>query len=238
MKRLSLKLVGKEGTSPLRFTIRRMINAGYVGRNRSAVMAHIEELRREGIPPPPSVPLVFPVMSHNITTSNRIEVVSSKTSGEAEYVLLIGGGKIYVGVGSDHTDRELEKASIVQSKQVCQNIVSSAVWDYGDVQSTWDDFILRSWVKEEGSEGEVLYQSAALSSIIHPEELMKFVQSRVTGGIGEGTVIFSGTVPVVADRMIYGGHFRCELTSPRSGRSLGCGYQVHVLDYVRDGKLP
>lgn len=235
MKRLSLKLMGKKGASPLRFTIRRMINAGYVGRNKNAVMAHIEELRREGIPPPPSVPLVFPVLSHNITTSDRIEVVSAKTSGEVEYVLLIGDGKIYVGVGSDHTDRELEKSSIVQSKQVCQNIVSTAVWDYGDVRSTWDDLIIRSWVKEDGSGEEVLYQSASLSSILHPEELMKFVQSKVTGGVGEGTVIFSGTVPVVAERMIYGGRFRCELTSPSSGRSLVCGYQVHVLDYVSDG---
>ncbi|NIQ18355.1 MAG: DUF2848 domain-containing protein, partial [Candidatus Aenigmarchaeota archaeon] len=78
--------------------------------------AHIEELRREGIPPPPSVPMLFPVLSHNITTAGQIQVVGSRTSGEAEFVLLLDGENIFVGVGSDHTDRDLERHSIMKSK--------------------------------------------------------------------------------------------------------------------------
>lgn len=233
MKRLELKVVGKEGSRDLEFTVRRMVNAGYVGRDREAVMAHIEELRREGIPPPPSVPLIFPVLSHNITTSNCIEVVSSKTSGEAEYVLLLDGGRVLVGVGSDHTDRELEKHSIVQSKQVCQNILSSSVWDYEEVRSLWDELLIRSWVKQGGSDGEVLYQSASLCTIIPAEGIMDLVKSRLVGGVSDGLVIFSGTVPIVTGQVIYGNYFRSELMDPSSGRCLSCGYEVKVLDYVQ-----
>src|SRR5262245_41307430 len=105
MNILSLTVRAEGRTVPLAFPVRRVINAGYVGRDQDAVRVHIEELRREGVPPPAAVPMLFPLPSDSVTTANRIEVGGGETSGEVEYALLLAGDAVYVGVGSDHTDR-------------------------------------------------------------------------------------------------------------------------------------
>ena len=101
---LTLALHADERVTPLIFTVRRMVNAGYVGRNREAVQAHIDEMLREGIPAPASVPMLFPMPVDNVTTAASIEVFGEQTSGEIEFVLLLAGDEMYVAVGSDHTD--------------------------------------------------------------------------------------------------------------------------------------
>src|SRR5262245_60468650 len=101
MTNLNLTLHADGGQTPLAVAVRRMVNAGYVGRNQDAVRAHVEELAREGVPPPSAVPVLFPVMLDKLTTAERIEVIGPHTSGEAEYVLLLVNGEVYVGVGSD-----------------------------------------------------------------------------------------------------------------------------------------
>ncbi len=232
MTTLELNLRKKEAATPLRFHVKRMVNAGYVGRDTAAVEAHIEELRQEGVSPPPSVPMIFPVLNHNLTTSDRIEVLGNRTSGEAEYVLLLEGDRTYVGVGSDHTDRELETTSIVHSKQVCHNVMSTSVWDYSDIRDAWDDLILQSWVKTGASGEEILYQEAPLGTIISAGDLISLVHSRLRDGSAEGLVIFSGTVPILTGDMVYGNYFRSALTDPRTGASLTCEYRVEPMDYL------
>lgn len=234
MASLELQLRNKERSEPVLFHVRRMVNAGYVGRDIAAVKAHIEELQKEGVAPPPSVPMVFPVLNHNITTSDRIDVLGDRTSGEAEYVLLLEGDKIYVGVGSDHTDRDLETYSIVHSKQVCHNVMSSQVWDYSDVQDYWDELTLRSWVNTRGSDEEILYQEALLGTIISAPELIERVRAGLRDSSSEGLVIFSGTVPVLTDEMVCGDYFRSELSDPRTGASLTCEYHVQPMDYLEE----
>ena len=234
MKRLWLKLLKDDVLTPLEFTVRRMVNAGYVGRDRKAVEAHIEELRREGVPPPPFVPILFPVLSNNITADHDNEVIGGKSSGEAEFVLLLDRGRIFVAVGSDHTDREIERHSIVHSKQICGNVLSTTVWDYEDLKPHWDELLLQSWVKPKGSDEEVLYQNAPLATIISAEEIREMVMSKMVDGETDGLVIFSGTVPVLTGEVIYGRYFRSELVDLRLNRKLKCGYNVVELDYLKD----
>jgi hypothetical protein len=111
MKTLNLTVRGRDGSYGLAFSVRRMVNAGYVGRDQEAVRKHIKELKREGIPSPDEVPALFPVASYLITMGGVLEVVEDATSGEAEFVLLVQEGQTYVGAGSDHTDRRLEKTA-------------------------------------------------------------------------------------------------------------------------------
>jgi hypothetical protein len=233
MKTLELEVVSGNRSETLQFKVKRMINAGYVGRDRQAVADHIEELRREGVPPPPSVPMIFPVLCHNITTADKIEVVGRKTSGEVEFALLLNSGNIFVGVGSDHTDRDIERHSIIKSKQVCPNVISKQVWNYDDVKSGWDDLILQSKVKLTDGDEAILYQKAPLGSIISATELMDLVKSKMIDGMDEGLVLFSGTLPVLTNEIIYSSHFRCELIDLRLDRALACEYQINTLDYLK-----
>ena len=112
-----LELQTKEGISALSFIYDRMVNAGYTGKNQDEVRKHIEELAAKGIPGPASTPTLYPVICNTLTTEPAVEVYSEKTSGEAEYALLVvNENEVYVGIGSDHTDRHLEETDIPQSK--------------------------------------------------------------------------------------------------------------------------
>ena len=232
MKRLELTVVSGPTRTPLQFNVKRMVNAGYVGRDTKAVKAHIEELAREGVPAPLSVPMIFPVLSHNITAEDRIEVIGNKTSGEAEFVLLLDGKEVLVGVGSDHTDRDVERESIVMSKQVCQNVLSPEVWRYADAEQSWDDLIIQSWVKPAETGDWLLYQKAPLRTIISARDLISLVKPAIKDGQSDELVIFSGTVPILTREMIFGSAFRAELIDEKAGRSLRCEYQVVILDYL------
>jgi len=228
---LKLLLEQDDREEKIRFKMRRMVDAGYTGRNQEAVKRHIEELKREGVPAPDSVPAAFEVITKLIYFDDEIEVIGEKTSGEAEFVLLCSGKDVYVGVGSDHTDRELEPISVIKSKQMCPNVMSSRVWRLQDVRKEWDEMMLRSWV--ENDEGmRTLYQEAPLSAMMTPEQLMEFVKDRLDDKNLEGVVIYSGTVPILTEKTNYNHYFEVELQNPKKGKKLGCHYRVKVLNYL------
>ncbi len=229
---LKLTLKTRSGSTTLEFTPKRVINAGYAGRDLSATKAHIEELAREGVPPPPSIPMLFPILRDTVTTDDRIEVVTTKTSGEAEFVLLLTGDAIYVAVGSDHTDRQLEADDMLLSKQICPNVLSVEVWDYQDVKDHWDEILLESWVTPLPGQDEVLYQQAPLSAILSVPDLVDLVRSRLTDGDCEDLVIFSGTIPIISGQTVYGSGFRCTLRDPHLNRTISCQYEIERLDYL------
>jgi hypothetical protein len=228
MNTLKLTLRADDRALEIDFPVGRVVNAGYVGRDQDAVRAHIEELRREGIAPPPSVPMLYSVTADNVTTAERIEVLGNDTSGEVEFVLLLAGQDIFVGVGSDHTDRALERHDVPRAKQICKNVLSRRVWRNRDLQTRWDELVLQSWVAPKAADAEVLYQRAPLRSILPPEELLALVKSRL-GNVSDGLVLYSGTVPIVTGAVIYGESFRAELTDPCSGNKLSCRYRVDKL---------
>src|SRR5690606_19064744 len=125
----------------------RMINAGFSGRDQASVRAHILELAEEGIPGPKSTPIFFSLTCQNLKLCNIIQVNGNKTSGEVEFVILNHGKKMYVGIGSDHTDRELEQTSMCKAKEVCPNVMSEVMWDYDDIKNHWDEIEISSMVK-------------------------------------------------------------------------------------------
>ena len=116
---------------------------------------------------------------------------------------------------------------------MCPNVISKQIWNYDDVKSGWDDLILQSKVTKADGDEAILYQKAPLESIISATELMELVKSKMTDGMVDGLVIFSGTLPVLTDEIIYGSHFRCELIDQRIDRVLACDYQINILDYLK-----
>lgn len=68
--------------------------------------------------------MIYDISTNLLTTDQSISVVQESSSGEAEVIIMSVKGKWYVGLGSDHTDRELEKVSIQKSKQVWQRSLS------------------------------------------------------------------------------------------------------------------
>jgi hypothetical protein len=230
---LTLTVEAEGGPFPLSFPVRRVVNAGYVGRDRAAVQAHIDELAREGVPPPASVPVLLPLTSDSVTTAERIEVLGPDSSGEIEYVLLVGADEeVFVAVGSDHTDRALERTDLGKSKQICKNVISRRAWRFAEVRGHWDDLVLSSWVRTPEMVEEALYQQGPLSAILSAGDLLELVSSRINDGLREGLVIFSGTVPLLGGRFVCGDYFRGELLDSRTERRLGLAYHVERLAYL------
>ncbi len=124
--------------SPLSFPVQSVWNGGLAYRNLAVSEQHIAELRQQGIEAEVERPMVFPLTPQVVTTAEVIDVLGMETSGEVEYVLLVAGDQCYVTVGSDHSDRLLERVSVQMSKQVCPNVVARQVWPYYDVLCTVD----------------------------------------------------------------------------------------------------
>ena len=105
---LDVKLVSADGERTARVPIERLIIAGWTGRDKAAVEKHIVELEELGVKRPSSTPVYYRVAAARVTTEPVIQASGSASSGEVEFVLAQWDGELWVGVGSDHTDRKTE----------------------------------------------------------------------------------------------------------------------------------
>ena len=200
---------------PLRFSYERLVLAGWSGRDRVEVMAHIEELRRIGVPPPSEVPKFFRVGPNLLTTSRRIGVLEGRNSGEVEYVILVEDGRPrYVTVGSDHTDREVERMDVHLSKQLYPKIIPPVVWVYEEVEDHWDELVLELMV-----DGEVA-QRSEVGKLLGPEDLIE------RAGLDGNAILFSGSIPWIGGRMRFGREYRMEIIDPMLGRRIAYSYSI------------
>ncbi len=227
---ISLILEKNNMSQVVPFTVNRMVNAGFTGKNQEEVKHHLDELAAKGIPVPESTPLLYPVIPNTLSTASEIEVYGEETSGEIEYVLFIkNDAEIYVGIGSDHTDRKLEENDIPRSKQITPNIISPLVWDLNDVADHWDSLNMECTV--EKNQKKTLYQKGSLGLLMSPKELLEFVSQKVKGPLSN-IVIFSGTVKMETDSFVFADAFSGKLVDPKRNRSIGFGYKIRPLDYM------
>ncbi len=132
--RQSMEVAFSIGNTRISVTIKSVVVAGWTGRNREAVRHHIDELAALGIAPPSQVPLYYRVSNALLTQSETIEVLGDGTSGEIEPLLIQVGGRLYFGLASDHTDRDLERHSVAASKQACAKPVATPLWDFEEIK--------------------------------------------------------------------------------------------------------
>jgi hypothetical protein len=198
-----------------------LVIAGWTGRNLPALEAHIKELEALGVKRPKSVPIFYRNAASLLTTGAVIEAVGDKSSGEVEFVLFTFDDAMWVGVGSDHTDRKAETINVSLSKQMCAKPVGLRLWRYDEVKPHWEKLTLRSFVSDGGKRR--LYQEGPVSNMRSPEELIKLY----TGGdkLASGTAMFCGTFAVHGG-FSYGGAFEMELDDPVLGRKLTHSYKT------------
>jgi hypothetical protein len=201
--------------------INSLVIAGWTGRNVAALEAHIKELEAIGVKRPKTVPIFYRVACSTLTTATFIEVMADKSSGEVEFVLFALEDGLWLGVGSDHTDRKAETIGVTLSKQLCAKPVSVTLWRYDEVKPHWDKLVLRSFVPDGGKRR--LYQEGPVTNMRSPEELIGLY----TGGdkLAPGTAMFCGTFAVHGD-ISYSGTFDMELEDPVLGRKLTHGYKI------------
>ena len=204
--------------------IKHLVIAGWTGRNTAALEAHIKELEAIGVKRPKSVPIFYRVARSLLTTENAIEVMADKSSGEVEFVLVSLDDGLWVGLGSDHTDRKAETIGVTLSKQLCAKPVGTTLWRYDEIKPHWDKLVLRAFVPDGGKRR--LYQEGPVTNMRSPEELIRLY----TGGdrLAPGTAMFCGTFAVHGG-ISTSGSFDMELEDPVLGRKLAHSYSIMSL---------
>ena len=202
--------------------IRNLVVAGWTGRNLAALEAHIKELEALGVKRPKSVPIFYRNAVTLLTTAPEIQVAGENSSGEVEFVLFSLDDGMWLGVGSDHTDRKAETINVTLSKQMCAKPVGPKLWRYDEVKPHWDKLTLRSFVPGEGGKKR-LYQEGPVTNMRSPEELIKLY----TGGdkLAAGTAMYCGTFAVHGG-ISSSGTFDMELEDPVLGRKLTHSYKI------------
>jgi len=219
---LGVTLETRAGRSPLTLTVTQAVIAGWTGRDPVARDKHIAELEAIGIARPASTPIYYRVAARRLTTADSIEVSGGDSSGEVEFVLLASGGKTYVTVGSDHTDRKVETYGITVSKQMCDKPVASVAWVLDDVIAHWDRIVLRSFATIGGA--RVLYQEGRLDGMLPVADLI----ARGFGGAGklpDGCAMFGGTFAAKGG-IRPASRFDYEIEDPVLKRTIRHGYDV------------
>jgi len=221
---LKVDLVDGETRKPIDVKVDQLVIAGWTGRDKAAMEAHISELEALGIPRPSRTPIYYRCGASLLTNDDSIEVVGDASSGEVEFVLLSTDQGLIVTVGSDHTDREVEKAGVTISKQLCPKPIGRQAWRFEDVADHWDQLILRSYAVTNGLREP--YQEGPVTTMRDPRDLMKGYSGN--GELPKGTAMFCGTLAVhgsirPADR------FEIELEDPVLERTLSHSYSVDAL---------
>jgi hypothetical protein len=149
---------------------RALIVAGWTGRDEAALRHHIEELAAIGVPRPSSVPVFYRNSVTNLVQTARIDVLGPHTSGEAEPVIVAMADRLWLGIGSDHTDRQAETMGIALSKQLCAKPLGGTLWRLDEAEDHWDRPVLRAFATIDGQ--RVTYQEGALSAMRPPTDLI------------------------------------------------------------------
>lgn len=220
----TFSVVSQKGTKEIYVHFDTVIAVGYGGRNQEKVKQKLEESAKKGKKIPSKTPINYPCSTNSLVRQGKIQVVGRKTKGEAEFLLVLHQGTLFVGVGSDHTDSELTAVSTNKAKQTCPKPIGPVLWPYEEVKNHWDQLQLKAWQRKDGQ--EVTYQNGTLEQIMKVEDLLQIVEDDFPGL--KNAVIFGGTVEVTGDA-VYGDWFRCELVDSVLNRTLSHEYQIQVI---------
>jgi Protein of unknown function (DUF2848) len=139
-----------------------------------------------------------------------------------EPVLLRLPDGLWLGVGSDHTDRKMETVGITVSKQLCAKPIGPELWHFDAVAEDWDKLIIRSFAWKAGKRR--LYQEGSLKDMRHPRDLV----DRYCGpgnSLAGGTAMLCGTLPVRGDIEPADG-YDLEIEDPIRRRKISHAYSV------------
>jgi hypothetical protein len=224
---LQFERISKNGTDHISVEIGTLIIAGWAGRDAAAIEHHVEELAALGIPRPSTTPLYYRVSAQTLTQTERLSVLGPDSSGEVEPVAVALADGLWIGIGSDHTDRKAEASGIALSKQLCGKPIGRQLWSYAEVEDHWDELMLRSWATIDGK--RVLYQESKVSALKTPKDLIRRYSDADT--LPPGTLMFCGT-PSAIGGIRPGSRFEMELADPVLKRHLKHSYDMDVLPVI------
>lgn len=191
--------------------------AGYTGRDRAQVQKHIDELAHEGIAPPPEAPMWYEMPVGILTQADRIEVPTPQTCGEVEPALIGIGEQLFLGVGSDHTARDVEREDIATSKRIAPKPLGHRIVRIAAPDAGFDAIRLESTIDGEP------YQAGTFAQITPLSELLAEFRRRKHAA---SFVLFCGTVPLLTHGFRFGRTFAARISGGPLATPLPLAYEV------------
>ncbi len=207
-------------------SVRRLLNAGYAGRDQAEVQAHIDELAELGVPGPAVTPALYPIAPYLAAQTDVVPAQHERTSGEAEWALVITGESpddVLLTVACDHTDRALEVHGVAWSKNASLDVLGRQAWRLTDVADHLDQIAV---VGRVGAERTVI-QRSTLGALLTPAYWLDVLRGR--GEAVPGTVLLSGTVAMIEGVDQFSDRWEVELVDPVRNRTISCAYAVDLL---------
>ena len=226
---LDLILDDRGQETPIRFAPKRFIVAGWTGRDKAAMEHHMAELEALGIKRPAATPVFYRNSVTRLTTTELLQTPGAGSSGEVEFVLFNIDGTLWVGTGSDHTDREVEAYNITVSKQMCDKPVCNSLWPLEGLKGRWDRLEIESRAVIDGE--VVTYQRGTVAAMLSPWDMIAAFEAETGTSFGDGDVMMGGTLAAIGG-VRPASRFEFELRDPETGARLAHGYDVEVLANV------
>ncbi|GHH83663.1 hypothetical protein GCM10018793_46310 [Streptomyces sulfonofaciens] len=206
--------------------VTQVLNAGYAGRNQEDVAAHVAELAELGVPAPSVTPALYPVAPYLAQQTGHVAAQHGRTSGEAEWALIVAdGGELLLTAACDHTDRDLEVHGVAWSKNAGPDVLGRRAWRLADVEDRLDDLTLRAWVTRDGEVSEI--QHGTLAELLAPAYWVEALRAR--DALTPGTVLLSGTIPMLPGVDQFADAWRVALGDPVTGDTITLSYDVRPM---------
>ena len=172
------------------------------------------------------MPTLYPLSRLLARQDRVVQVPHARTSGEAEWALVVGlsPDDLMVVAACDHTDRDLEVHGVAWSKQSAPNLVGQLAWRWSDVADEFDSFTLRAWVTHDGSQH--LISDGSPAELLSPAYWIERLGD--AGLLRPGTLLLSGTIPMIDGVDQFAEGWRVELTDP-AGHTSRVAYRVDQL---------
>lgn len=202
-------------------TVTTLLNGGYAGRSQDDVAAHVRELAELGVPAPTETPSLYPVAPYLAQQTDDVPVQHGRTSGEAEWALVVTDDDVLLTVACDHTDRALEVHGVAWSKQAGPDVLGRGAWRLSDVADRIDRIELTAWADD------VEIQVGTLAELLTPAYWVDVLRARDL--LRPGTVLLSGTIPMREGVNQFASSWRVELRDPETGGTIDLAYRVRPL---------
>jgi hypothetical protein len=199
-----------------------LLNAGYAGRDQAEVASHIAELETLGVPAPSSTPALYPISPYLAQQTDRVYVQHGRTSGEAEWALVITDNDVLITAACDHTDRDLEVHSVAWSKNAAPDVLATKAWRLSDIADRLDDIAIEAWVGH-GDTSELI-QQGTLGDLLAPKYWLDVLTER--GDARPGTVLISGTISMRKGVNQFADTWKVALTDPATKDVISVEYRT------------
>lgn len=231
MKKLKIKckLHKKDEILNVKLKVKNVYAMGFTARNQEAMLRNLKSLKSLNVKIPKRIPSVYPLIKNIIDLSDEIEVVSNDTCAEVEFLIIIQNEDIYIGIGSDHSDKVLESESISKSKQICPKHFHTELWDYKDVKNHWDELEIGSYYYKDGE--KIVFQKGFVKDMLHPDTVIDELKNRYDD-INK-IIVYSGSIANLTG-FIYGEKFEYYLNDPVLNRKLKTNYKINVIDDLKE----